>query len=198
MTSPANGPRRVSNIGKREVVLEVIERLRLRESVPDLWLCPALLKKDRFDSGARKGNRTWRGQHSAAHHPPLRGGQAQHGPRPHHRHPKAAEQCARTALPALVGAGEARCAAGGMAGKAARCSSPMKMAGEPAAAAFAAQTGPAAILTGPEGGFDDAERRRHPRAPPAPAPSPLGPRILRGETAAIAALAVWMAQAGDW
>ncbi|MBA3864030.1 MAG: 16S rRNA (uracil(1498)-N(3))-methyltransferase, partial [Erythrobacter sp.] len=44
---------------------------------------------------------------------------------------------------------------------------------------------------------DDAERAAI-RAHPAARPITLGPRILRGETAAIAALAVWMASAGDW
>jgi len=69
--------------------------------------------------------------------------------------------------------------------------------GDAAAATFAAHRGPAAILTGPEGGFDDAERaaiRAHQQA----VPITLGPRILRGETATLAAIAVWMAQAGDW
>ncbi len=54
-----------------------------------------------------------------------------------------------------------------------------------------------AILTGPEGGFDPAEReliRRSPRA----LPVTLGPRILRADTAALAALAVWQALKGDW
>src|SRR5689334_1076106 len=40
---------RVSSAGKRDVVLEVAERLRAREEVPDFTLCAALLKKDRFD-----------------------------------------------------------------------------------------------------------------------------------------------------
>ena len=55
----------------------------------------------------------------------------------------------------------------------------------------------AAIITGPEGGFDDAEREMllaHPQVKPIG----LGPRILRGETAAIAATALWMGVAGDW
>ncbi|MEO0957661.1 MAG: RsmE family RNA methyltransferase, partial [Pseudomonadota bacterium] len=60
-----------------------------------------------------------------------------------------------------------------------------------------AHHGPAAILIGPEGGFDDAERAAI-RAHPAARPITLGPRILRGETAAIAALSVWMAAIGDW
>jgi 16S rRNA (uracil1498-N3)-methyltransferase len=53
------------------------------------------------------------------------------------------------------------------------------------------------LLIGPEGGFDDAERERI-RAHPAARPISLGPRILRGETAAIAAAALWMSAAGDW
>ncbi|HEY6965704.1 MAG TPA: RsmE family RNA methyltransferase, partial [Erythrobacter sp.] len=56
---------------------------------------------------------------------------------------------------------------------------------------------PAAILTGPEGGFDEAERDAI-RAHRAARPITLGPRILRGETAAFAALALWMGMAGDW
>src|SRR5690242_9239675 len=40
---------RVASVGKREVLLDPVEKLREREQVPDFWLCPALLKKDRFD-----------------------------------------------------------------------------------------------------------------------------------------------------
>src|SRR5689334_1861760 len=40
---------RVSDTGKRDLRLDLVERLRSREQVPDLWLCAALLKKDRFD-----------------------------------------------------------------------------------------------------------------------------------------------------
>jgi 16S rRNA (uracil1498-N3)-methyltransferase len=72
-----------------------------------------------------------------------------------------------------------------------------ELGGEPAAAAFARCGGPAALLLGPEGGFDDAERSAVSAIGEARAIS-LGPRILRGETAAIAATALWMAAAGDW
>ena len=64
-------------------------------------------------------------------------------------------------------------------------------------AAFASHSGPAGLLVGPEGGFDDGEREAI-RAHAATRPISLGPRILRGETAAIAAAALWMAAAGDW
>jgi 16S rRNA (uracil1498-N3)-methyltransferase len=54
-----------------------------------------------------------------------------------------------------------------------------------------------AILTGPEGGFDPAERAML-RAAAFVTPLTLGQRILRADTAALAALAVWQALAGDW
>jgi 16S rRNA (uracil1498-N3)-methyltransferase len=54
-----------------------------------------------------------------------------------------------------------------------------------------------AILTGPEGGFDPEERETI-RARPNVVPVSLGSRILRADTAALAALAVWQAIRGDW
>jgi 16S rRNA (uracil1498-N3)-methyltransferase len=67
----------------------------------------------------------------------------------------------------------------------------------PLAEAARSATGPAAILTGPEGGFDPAEREAL-RALPFVTPVTLGPRILRADTAALAALAIWQSVAGDW
>jgi 16S rRNA (uracil1498-N3)-methyltransferase len=64
-------------------------------------------------------------------------------------------------------------------------------------AARESRGGPAAILTGPEGGFDPAERAAL-RALPFVMPVTLGPRILRADTAALAALAIWQSVAGDW
>ena len=54
-----------------------------------------------------------------------------------------------------------------------------------------------AVLTGPEGGFDPKERAKL-RALPFVVPVSLGERILRADTAALAALAVWQAVSGDW
>ena len=56
---------------------------------------------------------------------------------------------------------------------------------------------PLAVLIGPEGGFSEDERQRL-RALPQVTPIPLGPRILRADTAAVAALAVVQAAIGDW
>jgi 16S rRNA (uracil1498-N3)-methyltransferase len=67
----------------------------------------------------------------------------------------------------------------------------------PLAEAARGPHGPAAILTGPEGGFDPAERKML-REAPFVIPVTLGPRILRADTAALAALAVWQSIAGDW
>ncbi|WP_411892071.1 16S rRNA (uracil(1498)-N(3))-methyltransferase [Yoonia sp. SDW83-1] len=57
--------------------------------------------------------------------------------------------------------------------------------------------GPWAILIGPEGGFSDAERDRL-RSLPIAHPISLGPRVLRADTAAVAALTVWQQALGDW
>lgn len=67
-----------------------------------------------------------------------------------------------------------------------------------AATALAGQSkGPWAILIGPEGGFSEAERTRL-RALPYALPVSLGPRILRADTAAVAALTLWQSALGDW
>jgi len=57
--------------------------------------------------------------------------------------------------------------------------------------------GPAAILIGPEGGFAPEEKTRL-RSLSFVVPMALGPRILRAETAALAALTLWQARFGDW
>ncbi|VAX03556.1 16S rRNA (uracil(1498)-N(3))-methyltransferase [hydrothermal vent metagenome] len=54
-----------------------------------------------------------------------------------------------------------------------------------------------AILIGPEGGFAPEERRLI-RSKANVVPVTLGPRILRADTAAIAAIALWQSYAGDW
>jgi 16S rRNA (uracil1498-N3)-methyltransferase len=66
-----------------------------------------------------------------------------------------------------------------------------------AQAAREAGEGPCAILTGPEGGFD-AEERENLRGRPFVTPVTLGSRILRADTAALAALAIWQSVKGDF
>jgi 16S rRNA (uracil1498-N3)-methyltransferase len=107
---------------------------------------------------------------------------------------EASEQCGRTLLP---GVGEPVSLKRLLAehDRARRLYFADEGGGDPAAQAF--EAGPALILTGPEGGFTDDERALVRAAPNAIAIS-LGPRILRAETAALAALAAYMAVAGDW
>ena len=68
---------------------------------------------------------------------------------------------------------------------------------KPLGASRARHGRPAAILTGPEGGFDPAEREAL-RALAFVTPVTLGPRILRADTAALAALAIWQSVKGDF
>ncbi|MBO9546631.1 16S rRNA (uracil(1498)-N(3))-methyltransferase [Caulobacter sp.] len=68
---------------------------------------------------------------------------------------------------------------------------------KPAIEALAGTGGPAAILIGPEGGFAPEERERL-RGLSFVTPVSLGPRILRADTAAISAMTLWQAAAGDW
>lgn len=60
-----------------------------------------------------------------------------------------------------------------------------------------AKAGPWAILIGPEGGFSEAERARL-RGMAGAVRISLGPRILRDDTAAVAALTLWQSALGDW
>ena len=186
---------RVASTGKRDVILSVETRLRPREEVPDLVLCAALLKKDRFDLVLEKacelGVRRIQpvvARRCVADKLNL--------DRARTILVEAAEQCARTALPELAapvtldtllsGAGEGR-----------TLFFADETGGAPAAATYATNPGPAAILTGPEGGFDDSERTAI-RALPSARPISLGPRILRAETAVVSAVALWQGAVGDW
>jgi 16S rRNA (uracil1498-N3)-methyltransferase len=92
---------RVTEAGKREVLVTCEVLLRPREQVPDFTLCAALLKKDRFDLVLEKALRAGGAANPAGADPALRGRQAQPG-RARAVLIEAAEQCARTALPELA------------------------------------------------------------------------------------------------
>lgn len=68
---------------------------------------------------------------------------------------------------------------------------------QPALQALKGAAGPWAVLIGPEGGFSPREREIL-RGLPFAVAATLGPRILRADTAAISALTLWQAAAGDW
>ena len=186
---------RVTDAGKRALVLVPEALTRGREAVPDFVLCAALLKKDRFDLVLEKASEL-----GVARVQPVvtrRCVADKLNPdRARAIMTEAAEQCARTALPELAPTLSLDALLRGWeAGRTLFFAD--EEGGEPAAHAFAAAPGPAALVVGPEGGFDAAERAAI-RALPQARPISLGPRILRGETAAIAGCALWMAVAGDW
>ena len=71
------------------------------------------------------------------------------------------------------------------------------LAGEERGLAPELKSRPGAILIGPEGGFSERERSRLRQLPFTRSIS-LGPRILRADTAAVAALTLWQSELGDW
>lgn len=186
---------RARDIRKRDLVLECISQTKPPEDVPDFWLCCAPIKKGRIDLIAEKACEL-----GVARLQPVLTRRAVvdklNLDRLHSHLVEAAEQCGRTALPDLA---------------------PMvkldallrdwpqdrwlffadETGGQALSSTLAAHPGPAAMLIGPEGGFDPAERDAI-RAMSRAVPISLGPRILRAETAAIAATAAWMALNGDW
>lgn len=184
-----------TEVRKRDVTLELREKLREREAVPDLWLCAAPIRKGRIDWVAEKACEL-----GVARLAPVLTRRAVvdklNLDRLRSHMIEAAEQCGRTALPELA--------------EPAKLSALLKdwpaervlffadeTGGAPALEAMRARSGPAAILIGPEGGFD-AEEREAIRAVPQAVGISLGPRILRAETAAAAAVSLWMGAAGDW
>lgn len=184
-----------AEVRKRDVTLEVRERLREREAVPDLWLCAALIKKGRIDWVAEKACEL-----GVARLAPVLTRRAVvdklNLERLRSHMIEAAEQCGRTALPELAEPTKLAALLRDWTGERALFFAD-ETGGAPALEAMRAHRGPAAILVGPEGGFD-AEERESIRAVPQAVGISLGPRILRAETAAAAAVSLWMGAAGDW
>lgn len=187
---------RVLSAGKRDVVVEVVEHLRRREDVPDFTLCPALLKKPRFDQVLEKATELG----VARIRPVITRrcvADALNLERARTVITEAAEQCARTALPELCAPVPLAQLLRDWPEDAVLWFADESGDAPDAAAAFAERWPPAGLLVGPEGGFDDAERAEV-RGILQARPVSLGPRILRAETAAIAGTALWMGMMGDW
>jgi 16S rRNA (uracil1498-N3)-methyltransferase len=186
---------RAEQLRKRDLVLRCVEQTRPLESVPDFWLCAAPIKKGRIDLVAEKACEL-----GVARLVPVLTERSVvdkvNGERLLAHLAEAAEQCGRTALPALAEMMSLAALLGDWPADRALFFAD-ETGGTPMQQAFAAHPGPAALLIGPEGGFTAQERDRI-RALPAARAISLGPRILRAETAAIAATACWMMQNGDW
>jgi 16S rRNA (uracil1498-N3)-methyltransferase len=185
----------IASTGKRDARLRMVAQLGPREPVPDLWLVVAPIKRQRIDWLAEKACElgvdrllpviTRRTVVDRLNPDRLRAHMIE-----------AAEQCGRTALPALADAVKLPALLRDWPADRTLFFAD-ETGGLPFADAAATQPGPAAILIGPEGGFMAEERDAIRELPQAVGIS-LGPRILRAETAALAAVALWMAAAGDW
>ena len=182
---------RIAEAGKKRMTVAVERRTREPEQIPDVWLAFAPVKRTQTDWLVEKATEL---------------GVAKLMPVMTHRTIaervklerlesitiEAAEQCGRTRLPEIV---EPVSLHQLLKGNDRTLYFADEAGGERAASAF--KPGPATILTGPEGGFTDEERTAI-RGTANAVPVSLGPRILRAETAALAALATYMAVAGDW
>ena len=184
---------RVADVGKKRMTLSVERKTREQEPVPDCWLAFAPVKRTQTDWLVEKATELGIARllpvttrRTIVERVKLERLEA--------IAIEAAEQCNRTSLPEI---GEPRSLDNFLKGRDPERTLYFADEGGGEAAASAFKPGPATILTGPEGGFTEEERTAIRAAPNAIAVS-LGPRILRAETAALAAITTYMALAGDW
>lgn len=181
----------IAHAHRKAAQVFTLHHLRPREAVPDLWLCFAPIKHGRLEWIVERATElgvarivpvvTARTIVRAVKHDRLRAHIVE-----------AAEQCERTALPELAQAVTLDALLVDWPADRA-----LLFASERGEGAGIAHPAPSAILIGPEGGFTDEEVAGISAHPSARAIS-LGPRILRADTAAVAAIAAWMAASGDW
>ena len=185
----------VAEAGKRGGVLVCECQTKPLLMPPDLWLIFAPIKKARTDFIVEKAVEL-----GARRILPV---QTRHTKSERIRQDRlqahaveAAEQCGGTYVPEVADlVGFDRLLAGWPAGRRILwCDESLVGAAQGLAGA---EPGPWAILIGPEGGFSDGEKAKL-RGMPEVLPVSLGPRILRADTAAVAALTLWQASLGDW
>jgi 16S rRNA (uracil1498-N3)-methyltransferase len=184
--------------GKREVSLRIGERRRAQTASGDLHYLFAPLKSARLDYMVQKAV-----EMGASH---LRPVLTRHGQiarvnlaRMRANAAEAAEQCGVLTLPQIAEPVTLLAALAGWDG--ARhlvfCDEAAEVADPLAALAIVPRGAPLAVLIGPEGGFAAEERVALLKLPKVVRLA-LGPRILRADTAAVAALALVQAAIGDW
>jgi 16S rRNA (uracil1498-N3)-methyltransferase len=187
--------------GRKAAVVRVAERTREQAAEPDVWLCFAPLKRARIDYVAEKATELGVAvlQPVLTHHTIVERVNVE---RLRANAVEAAEQTERLSVPEVRAPLElARLLADWPAGRRLLVCDETG-GGPPIAEALAgldeaARAAPWAIVIGPEGGFDAAELASLRRIKDVMAVG-LGPRILRADTAALAALACWQALVGDW
>ncbi len=185
----------VVSAGKKAGQLLCREQVAPQRDPPDLWLLFAPIKKQRTDFIVEKA-----AELGAARICPVQteftNAERIRRDRLQAHAVEAAEQCGGTFVPEVADIAQLDRVLAGWDGARRLMFCDETRAG-PATALAGEERGPWAILIGPEGGFSDAERARL-AALDAARPSSLGPRILRADTAAVAALALWQQALGDW
>ena len=187
----------VAQAGKRQVVATCLEQTEAQRTPPDLWLLFAPIKKARTDFIVEKA-----AELGVARVQPVltrfTNAERVRTDRLRAHAIEAAEQCGETWVPDVVDPGRLDALLDDWPDDRllifcdeARSAPPM------ARALRGRQDGRHAILIGPEGGFSPDEAQRL-HGMPGVLPVSLGPRVLRADTAAVAALAVWQSTLGDW
>lgn len=187
----------IAALTKRRADLDCIEQTAPQRNPPDVWLCFAPIKKARTDFIVEKA-----AELGAARIQPvitrLTNSERVRTDRLQAHAVEAAEQCGGTFVPQVAEPVTLDTLLAGWPAARRLMFCDESLSAHAAQTALAeAQPGPWAILIGPEGGFspDEAERLR---SMPQTLPVTLGPRILRADTAAVAALSLWQATLGDW
>ncbi len=186
----------VAEAGKRGGTLICADRTGPQQTPPDLWLLFAPIKKARTDFIVEKA-----AELGAARICPVQTGHTNaeriRRDRLQAHAVEAAEQCGGTYVPEVTELRRLDRVLDDWPPGRHLLWPDEALAGAPRADLSSLPKGPWAILIGPEGGFSDVERTRLSALPQAHRIS-LGPRILRADTAAVAALALWQNALGDW
>ncbi len=188
---------RVAVAGKKDGVLEAVEQTRPQTSPPDLWLLFAPIKKARTDFIAEKA-----AEMGARRIMPVftrhTNSDRVNADRLAAHCVEAAEQCGLVSAPEVDPPQKLEEAlANWPADRRLMFCDETAPHGDAAEALRGAGGDKWAILIGPEGGFSP-EEVAHLRGLSFATPVSLGPRILRADTAVVAALTIWQATLGDW
>lgn len=188
---------RVVEAGKRGGLLRADEQSRPQALPPDLWLLFAPIRKARTDFIVEKATEMGARRILPVQTAFTNAGRIRQDRLQAHA-VEAAEQCGGTFVPEICALRKFDEVLAGWPDERQLMFCDETRAGRSTALAGSlARGGPWAILIGPEGGFSDAERARLSAASFAH-PVSLGPRILRADTAAVAAMTVWQLAFGDW
>lgn len=188
---------RIAEAHKKHCRIEALAKIREAFAVPDIWLLFAPLKKDKTDFVIEKA--TELGVRAIV--PVITQNTVAGNIRTERfaaQAKEAAEQCERTEIPQIRDAIALKDMLSAWPEERILFFMDETLQGADCAAVFnECKNRPAAILIGPEGGFSPKEKEFLDTLPFVRGVT-LGPRILRAETAACAALSVWQAVAGDW